>query len=63
MIEHADAAVLLVDRSKLDARGLSVIGRIGAVSTVLAAGVSDEELASLTAHGIPVQSVGEGSEA
>jgi DeoR/GlpR family transcriptional regulator of sugar metabolism len=62
MVEHADAAVLLVDRSKLGARGLSVIARIGAVSTVLAAGVSGGDLASLTGHGVEVRRVpgGEG---
>jgi DeoR/GlpR family transcriptional regulator of sugar metabolism len=64
MIEHADAAVLLIDGSKLDARGLSVIGRIGAVSTVLAAEVTDADLKSLAAHGVDVQRVsGEENEA
>jgi DeoR/GlpR family transcriptional regulator of sugar metabolism len=64
MVRQADAAVLLVDRSKLDARGLSVIGRIGAVSTVLAAGMTDKEVASLAAHGVRVQVVsGEEEEA
>jgi DeoR/GlpR family transcriptional regulator of sugar metabolism len=57
MIEHADAAVLLIDGSKLEARGLSVIGRIGAVSTVLAAEIPAAELASLAGHGVDVRQV------
>jgi DeoR/GlpR family transcriptional regulator of sugar metabolism len=61
MIEHADAAVLLIDGSKLDARGLSVIGRIGAVSAVLAADVDDAALGALRSHGVDVRHVvGEG---
>jgi DeoR/GlpR family transcriptional regulator of sugar metabolism len=63
MIEHVDAAVLLVDRSKLEARGLSVIGSVGAVSAVLAAAVTDDDVASLRAHGVRVQVVsGDGRE-
>jgi DeoR/GlpR family transcriptional regulator of sugar metabolism len=62
MIEHADAAVVLVDRSKLEARGLTVIGRVGALSTVLAAGVDGEDVESLAAHGVRVQVVTDGQE-
>jgi DeoR/GlpR family transcriptional regulator of sugar metabolism len=57
MIEHVDAAVLLIDRSKLEARGLSVIGRVGAVSSVLAVGLAADDLSALRSHGVAVQVV------
>jgi DeoR/GlpR family transcriptional regulator of sugar metabolism len=57
MVEQADAAVLLIDRSKLEARGLNVIGRVGAVDTVLAAEATETDVSALAAHGVDVRRV------
>jgi DeoR/GlpR family transcriptional regulator of sugar metabolism len=59
MIAHADEAVLLVDRSKLAARGLSAIGPVGDLASVIAYGVPAAELAMLRAAGVVVRPTGE----
>lgn len=60
MIAHAEEAVLLIDRSKLSERGLSVIGRVQDLAGVIAHGAMPSELANLaSASGVPVESVGE----
>jgi DeoR/GlpR family transcriptional regulator of sugar metabolism len=55
MIAHAEEAVLLVDRSKLSARGLSVIGPMGELAAVITHGVPSAELAPLRATGVTVR--------
>lgn len=55
MIAHAEEAVLLVDRSKLAARGLSAIGPVAELAGVIAHGVPDAELAPLRAAGVTVR--------
>jgi DeoR/GlpR family transcriptional regulator of sugar metabolism len=57
MISHAERRVLLVDRTKLSARGLSAIGGVGEVSDVLTHGVPADELAVLRAPGVTVRAV------
>ena len=59
MIAQAAIPVLLADRSKLDARGLHVIGRLSAIDTVLAHGMDDDELEGLAAAGPTVVPVNE----
>jgi DeoR/GlpR family transcriptional regulator of sugar metabolism len=51
MIGRAQAAVLLTDRSKLDARGMAVVARLGDIDMVLAHGLQDDELQALAAVG------------
>ncbi len=58
MIEQSGDAVLLVDRSKLDVRGLSLIGTVAEVSGVLAHGLSPAETAPLHAAGAALRLVG-----
>jgi len=55
MIAHAGEATLLVDRSKLGVRGLSVVASVAELSGVFAAGLSDAEAAPLRAAGAPVR--------
>lgn len=57
MVEHADDVVLLVDRSKVGSRGLSLIGELALVRRVLAADVQDADVAALEALGVQVQVV------
>ena len=54
MIAQAGEATLLVDRSKLGVRGLSVVASVADVSGVLAHGLTDAEAAPLRAAGAPV---------
>jgi DeoR/GlpR family transcriptional regulator of sugar metabolism len=54
MIAHAEEAVLLVDRTKLSARGLSAIGSVGELAAVVTHGVPPAELAPLRATGVTV---------
>ena len=42
MVAHSEHPVLLVDSSKLSARGLSVVGRVGDLSAVLVHGVDED---------------------
>ena len=58
MIIHAEDAVLLIDRSKLAARGLAVIGRVTDLSGVLAHGIADDELGALEAPGVHIERLG-----
>jgi DeoR/GlpR family transcriptional regulator of sugar metabolism len=58
MIEHAGEAVLLVDDSKLGARGQNAITKITDVSTVLASDAPASALDPLRATGVKVQVVG-----
>jgi DeoR/GlpR family transcriptional regulator of sugar metabolism len=51
MIARAQTAVLLTDRSKLDARGLAVVARLEDIDLVLAHGFQDDELHALAASG------------
>jgi DeoR/GlpR family transcriptional regulator of sugar metabolism len=55
MIAHAESAVLLLDRSKLEVRGLSAIGPASDLSEVIADEVPAAELAPLRAMGVPVR--------
>ena len=57
MIARADTAVLLTDRSKLDARGMAVVARLDDIDMVLAHGLGDDELQALAAVGPPVLGV------
>jgi DeoR/GlpR family transcriptional regulator of sugar metabolism len=54
MIGHAEEAVLLVDRTKLSARGLSAIAPVGELAAVITHGVDATDLAALRATGVPV---------
>jgi DeoR/GlpR family transcriptional regulator of sugar metabolism len=54
MIEQAAEATLLLDRSKLEARGLSAIAPLTAVSSIIAHGVTEPQLSVLTNAGRPV---------
>jgi DeoR/GlpR family transcriptional regulator of sugar metabolism len=58
MIAQAAESTLLLDRSKLTARGLNVIAPLTDVTNVLAHGVPDAELARLRAAGMPVRVAG-----
>jgi DeoR/GlpR family transcriptional regulator of sugar metabolism len=58
MIVQAGEATLLIDRSKLGVRGLSVVGSVNEVSSVLAADLSDAEAAPLRAAGARVRVLG-----
>jgi len=58
MIAQAGEATLLVDRSKLGVRGLSVVASVGGLANVLAAGVSEDEAGPLRAAGAQVRVLG-----
>jgi DeoR/GlpR family transcriptional regulator of sugar metabolism len=51
MIAQAGESILLIDDSKLTARGLSVISSLSEVSGVLADGLSSEQVETLRSHG------------
>lgn len=57
MIAHAQEAVLLIDESKLNARGLNAVGRVADLSGVLTCGVAAKGLAALRATGVPVRAI------
>jgi DeoR/GlpR family transcriptional regulator of sugar metabolism len=57
MVAHAEDAVLLIDHTKLAARGLSVIGSVGDVSSIFVHGAGEPELATLRAFGVPVEAI------
>jgi DeoR/GlpR family transcriptional regulator of sugar metabolism len=59
MIAHAQDASLLVDRTKLSARGLAVIGRVADLSNIFAHGLRRAELAALEQPGVHVELLGE----
>jgi DeoR/GlpR family transcriptional regulator of sugar metabolism len=55
MIEQAAEATLLLDRSKLSARGLNAIAPLADLDAVVAHGISEAELATLRATGLTVR--------
>jgi DeoR/GlpR family transcriptional regulator of sugar metabolism len=57
MIEQAGRSTLLIDRSKLSARGLSVIAPLSEVTEVIAHGVTASEAAALQHGGVDVRIV------
>jgi DeoR/GlpR family transcriptional regulator of sugar metabolism len=59
MIAQANESVLLIDRSKLTARGLNAIGLVTDVSLVLAHGIDPNELAMFHRLDVPVRTVGD----
>ena len=58
MIAQAGESTLLIDRSKLSARGLTAIAPVAEVTRVCGVGLSEPELAALRAHGARVESLG-----
>ena len=58
MIAQAGVSTLLIDRSKLLVRGLSVVASVTEVSEVLAHGTSPAEAAALRAAGADVRTLG-----
>jgi DeoR/GlpR family transcriptional regulator of sugar metabolism len=57
MIAQAGEATLLVDRSKLGVRGLSVVASVSDVASVLAADLAESEVRALRSSGAPVRVV------
>jgi DeoR/GlpR family transcriptional regulator of sugar metabolism len=57
MIEHSEEPVLLVDGSKFEKRGLSIITHASKLSRALVAGVPEELLEPLVLSGVEVGSV------
>lgn len=57
MITQAGQSTLLVDRSKLSARGLTAIAPVSDLSCVLGADLTADEVAALRGHGVDVRSV------
>jgi DeoR/GlpR family transcriptional regulator of sugar metabolism len=57
MIARAEAPVLLVDGSKFERRGSSVIAHVSEVARVLAADAPEDGLAALEALGVEVRRV------
>jgi DeoR/GlpR family transcriptional regulator of sugar metabolism len=59
MIAHAEEAFLLIDDSKLQARGLNAVGRVADLAGVFAYAAKPEALDALQAAGADVRSVDE----
>ena len=59
MIAHAEEAFLLIDDSKLQARGLNAVGRVADLAGVFAYAAKTEALDALRAAGADVRSVDE----
>jgi DeoR/GlpR family transcriptional regulator of sugar metabolism len=57
MIAHAEEAFLLIDDSKLQARGLNAIGRVAELAGVFAYAAKPGALATLRATGVDVRTV------
>jgi DeoR/GlpR family transcriptional regulator of sugar metabolism len=57
MIAQAGHSTLLVDRSKLSARGLTAVVPVSEISSVLGADLSPDEIATLRGHGVDVRSI------
>lgn len=57
MIAQAGRATLLVDRSKLAARGLTAIAPVSEIACVLGADLTAEDVATLRGHGVDARSV------
>jgi DeoR/GlpR family transcriptional regulator of sugar metabolism len=62
MISQANESVLLIDRSKLTARGLNAIALVSDVSLVLAHGIEPADLRMFDRLDVPVRAVGEQAE-
>jgi DeoR/GlpR family transcriptional regulator of sugar metabolism len=63
MLRRATDPVLLIDQSKLESRGLSVIAPVTEVTRILTCGVAEEELAPLAALGVALHTVPDTEEA
>jgi DeoR/GlpR family transcriptional regulator of sugar metabolism len=63
MLRRATDPVLLIDQSKLESRGLSVIAPVAEVSRILTCGVEEDELAPLAALGVTLDTVPNDEEA
>jgi DeoR/GlpR family transcriptional regulator of sugar metabolism len=59
MIAHAEEAVLLIDDSKLQARGLNAVGSVADLAGVFACAAKPDALAALRATGVDVRTVDE----
>jgi DeoR/GlpR family transcriptional regulator of sugar metabolism len=57
MIAHAAEAVLLIDDSKLEARGLNAVGRVADLAGVLTHGLAAKSLTRLRASGVEVRAI------
>ena len=57
MIERAAEPVLLIDSSKLESRGLSVIGPLNLVSSVMTADVPAEAMSQLDTVGVRIEAL------
>jgi DeoR/GlpR family transcriptional regulator of sugar metabolism len=57
MLEQSEQSVLLLDDSKLAARGRQAIAPVKAVSLVLADGLRERDTARLADHGATVRSI------
>jgi DeoR/GlpR family transcriptional regulator of sugar metabolism len=59
MIAHAEEAILLIDDSKLEARGLNAVGRVADLTGVLTYGIAARSLTGLRASGVDVRAIDE----
>lgn len=57
MLRRATERVLLIDQSKLDSRGLSVIAPVSEISRILTYGIEEENLAPLAALGVSLNTI------
>jgi DeoR/GlpR family transcriptional regulator of sugar metabolism len=57
MVAHADHPVLLIDGTKLSARGLSAIGSAADLAGVLVHGAGDKQLAGMRRAGVRVEAL------
>jgi DeoR/GlpR family transcriptional regulator of sugar metabolism len=57
MVAHADNAMLLIDHTKLSARGLSAIGSATDLTGVLVHGAAEDQLTGLRRAGVRVEAV------
>jgi DeoR/GlpR family transcriptional regulator of sugar metabolism len=63
MLGQAGEATLLIDRSKLSARGLTAIAPVSELACVLGADLAPEEAAAIRSHGVQVRTVASGASA
>jgi DeoR/GlpR family transcriptional regulator of sugar metabolism len=61
MIAQAAVSTVLLDRSKLTARGLNAIAPVGALEEVLTHGIADTELEGLRSAGVRFESATAGA--
>src|SRR3954469_12069745 len=59
MLRRAANPILLIDQSKLESRGLSVIAPVSEVARILTCGVEEAELAPLAALGVDLRTISE----